>query len=101
MRINRILAILLAITVLLFGIPYCAAAYSLSDYNSNGDKDSSGKAIVDIRDYVHVGLQYAANPAICDKEFLKSLRNVILGKEELPQDSSGGQGGSIYLPEVP
>ena len=89
---------LLAVTAMLFGVTCRTAAYSLSDYNVNGDKDNAGKSKVDVCDYVRIKKLYTAGSATYDGDFFVSLRKVIIGKEELP---AGNTGGAIYLPEAP
>lgn len=96
---KRAFFILLTIILLLVSISVYSLGYTVSNYNVNGDTDRFGKAVVDIRDYMAAKTLCVQGSQFHSKDFLKSLRSILLGFEKLPAQNN--YGGGIYLPEVP
>lgn len=97
--IKRCITLLLAL-LLFFSIFLSVSAMSI--YNVNGDIDNTGKDIVDIRDLVRAKKLSAEGLRPYDAVFFVNLKRILLGIDELPQNSSnGGENSNIYLPIVP
>lgn len=76
---------------------------ALSVYNVNGDMDTSGKSIIDIRDLVCAKKLAIQGNSTYNADFLTELTRILLGLAELPNENGENMGGigDIYLPEAP
>ena len=101
MQVRRFLAVLMAL-ILISGF----SVLSASVYNVNGDVDSFGNDIIDVRDLVRAKKLSAEDPETYNSSFLVQLKRILIGLAEVPTDadqtsSNGSESGAIYLPEVP